>query len=70
MKVEKPLNEMTIEEIDALDVEIMSDEEMERIENFLRSIFSPEELHEMLRTPNTDKFEAEFKDRKRYALTV
>ena len=70
MKLEKPLNEMTIEEIDALDAEIMSDEEIERIENFLRSIFSPEELHEMLRTPNTDKFEAEFKDRKRYALTV
>ena len=64
MKLEKPLNEMTIEEIDALDAEIMSDEEIERIENFLRSIFSPEELHQMLRTPNTAKFEAEFKNRK------
>ena len=64
MKLEKPLNEMTTEEIDALDVERMSDEEIERIENFLRSIFSPEELHEMLRTSNTDKIEAELRNRK------
>lgn len=47
MELTKPLKEMTEEEIDALDVELLSDEEVEEIEEKLRSMFSPEELDEL-----------------------
>ena len=44
MELPKPLNEMTDEEIDALDVELLSDEEIEEIEQKLKVMFTPEEL--------------------------
>ena len=47
MELTKPLNEMTDEEIDALDVELLSDEEIKEIEQKLRSMFSQKELDEL-----------------------
>lgn len=44
MELPKPLNEVTDEEIDALDVELLSDEEIEEIEQKLKAMFTPEEL--------------------------
>ena len=44
MELPKPLNEMTDEEIDALDVELLSDEGIEEINKKLRLMFTPEEL--------------------------
>ena len=48
MELPKPLNEMTDEEIDALDVELLSDEEIEEIEQKLKAMFTPEELDALL----------------------
>ena len=54
MELTKPLNEMTDDEIDALDVELLSDEEIEEVEQKMRSMFSPEELDEMF-APKIDE---------------
>ncbi len=68
MDQKKRLNDMTDEELDELDVELMSDEEIEAIEDYLRSLFTPEELREMFTTKNTAKIEANLRNRKMQAL--
>jgi len=68
MDQKKLLNDMTDEELDELDVELMSDEEIEAIEDYLRSLFTPEELREMFTTKNTAKIEANLRNRKMQAL--
>ena len=56
MELTKPLNEMTDDEIDALDVELLSDEEIEEVEQKMRSMFSPEELDEMFAPKIDDEY--------------
>jgi len=58
--MEKSLNEMTAEEIDAMEVELLSDDEIEVIENYVRSILYPEkcqrELSPRLRAKLDEKY--------------